>query len=55
MLKYPTHKQKSEIAKELGLEPKQVNWWFTYKRGQVKVTYIFWFEQNLHSNLFTGH
>ncbi|AES64819.1 homeobox KN domain protein [Medicago truncatula] len=35
-IKYPTNKQKSEIAEELGLQPKQVNWWFTYKRGLVK-------------------
>jgi len=38
---HPTKTTRCQIAEELGLDPKQVKFWFQNKRTQIKVITIF--------------
>jgi len=40
---HPTKSTRCQIAEELGLDPKQVKFWFQNKRTQIKVIYIYLF------------
>jgi hypothetical protein len=40
-VEHPTTDQISDIAKEIGLQPRQVKFWFQNRRTQKKVTFFF--------------
>jgi hypothetical protein len=46
-VEHPTADQRSDIAKEIGLQESQVKFWFQNRRTQKKVTFFFFILINI--------